>query len=137
MSVPAPGPETPAGLLLSRDLLFTSKVTSEARAQGARVLTAGTTAAASAMIERWRPRALFLDLAATELTGPDAITAYRQKTGPHVPYIAFGSHVDTESLAAAKGAGCDLVLPRSRFTSELAELVRQYLSGGADEVAAE
>jgi len=32
-----------------------------------------------------------------------------------VPVVAFGPHVDRELLAAAEAAGCDRVLPRSKF----------------------
>jgi hypothetical protein len=37
--------------------------------------------------------------------------------------IAFGSHVDDALLAAARGAGCTEVLPRSRFFRRLAEIL--------------
>jgi CheY-like chemotaxis protein len=117
------------GLLLCRDLLFTSKVTGEARAQGTRVLVAGDSALACSLIEQWRPKVLFLDLAADELTRPAAILAYRQITGPDVPFIAFGSHVDTAALASARDAGCDVVLPRSKFTTDLPGLIRHHLTG--------
>jgi hypothetical protein len=33
--------------------------------------------------------------------------------------IAYGSHVEAATLHAAREAGCDLVLPRSRFVEEL------------------
>ena len=123
---PVPHPDGPAALLLSRDLIFTSKVTSTARALGAQVLTAGNTALASAMLASWRPRAVFVDLSAGDLVSPAALAAYRQIV-PGVPFIAYGSHVDTESLAAAASAGCDPVLPRSRFVAELPELIRRHL----------
>ena len=42
------------------------------------------------------------------------------------PFVAFGSHVDTEALAAAGAAGCDPVLPRSKFSAELPDLIRRY-----------
>jgi hypothetical protein len=35
--------------------------------------------------------------------------------------IGFGSHVDTETLDAARAAGCHEVLPRSRFFANPAE----------------
>lgn len=131
-SDPAPPVAVPVGLLLSRDLLFTSKVTSEARAQGARVVVAAGSTQVLAMIEQWRPRVIFLDLAATDMTEPAAVLAYRRAAGPEVPFIAFGSHVDTAALAAARDAGCDHVMPRSKFTMELAELVRRHLVGEAN-----
>ena len=34
------------------------------------------------------------------------------------PIVGFGSHVDAEGLAAARAAGCTLVLPRSRFFAD-------------------
>ena len=128
-----PGPEgtEPAGLLLSRDLIFTSKVTGTARELGHRVLVAGNTALASAMIAQWRPCVVFVDLAAGDLVSVPALMAFKAQAGPATPFVAFGSHVDTEALAAARAAGCDPVLPRSRFTAELPELIRHYFGDQA------
>jgi hypothetical protein len=33
--------------------------------------------------------------------------------------MAYGSHVDTATLRAARAAGCDPVLPRSKFVEDL------------------
>jgi CheY-like chemotaxis protein len=123
-------PGGPAGLLLSRDLLFTSKVTSEARAQGVRVMVAGSADLAAEMIDQWQPRALFLDLTAGDLVSSAALLGYRRASGPDVPFIAFGPHVDKAALASAKDAGCDLVLPRSKFSAELVDLIRRFLLTG-------
>jgi CheY-like chemotaxis protein len=126
----ASNPDGSVGLLLSRDLIFTSKVTSTARALGYRVVTAGGIDAASAMMEQQRPRAVFVDLAAGDLVSPQALAAYRGILAG-VPFIAFGSHVDTAALSAASAAGCDPVLPRSRFTAELPALIERYLAPSA------
>jgi DNA-binding NarL/FixJ family response regulator len=125
-TAPVPIPDGPAGLLLSRDLIFTSKVTSTARELGHRVMTAGNIALATAMMAQWRPRVVFVDLAAGDLVSPIALAAY-QKILSSTPFVAFGSHVDAASLAAASAAGCDPVLPRSRFTAELPALIQRYL----------
>jgi CheY-like chemotaxis protein len=132
MNEPVPGPEgsEPAGLLLSRDLIFTSKVTGTARALGHRVLVAGNASLASAMIEQWHPRVVFVDLAAGDLVAGPALMAYQKLAGPETPFVAFGSHVETEALAAARAAGCDPVLPRSRFSAELPDLIRRYFAHG-------
>jgi CheY-like chemotaxis protein len=42
------------------------------------------------------------------------------------PVIAFGSHVATARLQAAREAGCTDVMPRSRFSASLPELLQQY-----------
>ncbi|WP_165221811.1 response regulator [Aquisphaera insulae] len=121
-------PSGPIGLLLGRDLIFTSKVTGTARALGRRVMVAGTPGLAASMIEEWRPAVVFVDLAAGDLVTPEALVAYQSLAGPGTPFVAFGSHVDTEALAAARAAGCDRVMPRSAFTQELPDLIRRYLS---------
>jgi CheY-like chemotaxis protein len=128
MNEPVKGPEgsEPAGLLLSRDLIFTSKVTGTARALGHRVLVAGNGALATAMIEQWHPKVVFVDLAAGDLVNTPALVAYQKAAAEGTPFVAFGSHVDTDALAAARAAGCDPVLPRSKFSAELPELIRRY-----------
>lgn len=130
MSEPVPTPSGPAGLLLSRDLIFTIKVTGTARELGYQVLTAGNVSLATAMLEQWQPRAVFLDLAAGDLVNPAAIVAYRRLAPPATPLVAFGSHVETDRLDAARAAGCDPVLTRSQFTAQLPEMIQRYLGGG-------
>jgi hypothetical protein len=41
----------------------------------------------------------------------------------HARVVAFGSHVDTELLDAARAAGVDEVLPRSAFFRRLPEVL--------------
>lgn len=115
-----------AGLLLSRDLIFTTKITSTARELGYRIVTAGNPALASSLIVQSTPRAVFVDLSAGDLVSPSAILALRA-LAPGVPFVAFGSHVDTAALTAASTAGCDPVLPRSRFSAQLPALIELYL----------
>jgi hypothetical protein len=48
-----------------------------------------------------------------------ALVAAVKQAGP-ATVVGFGSHVATETLRAARAAGCDLVLPRSQFVQVLA-----------------
>lgn len=128
-AVPGPEEGESAGLLLSRDLIFTSKVTGTARELGHRVLVAGNSALALAMIAQWSPKVVFVDLAAGEVSAIPALLAYKTAAPAGTPFVAFGSHVDTAALDAAKDAGCDPVLPRSKFSAELPALVRHYFEG--------
>jgi CheY-like chemotaxis protein len=123
-------PDETVGLLLSRDLIFTSKVTGTARALGHVVLVAGDRAVASRIIEERSPRVVFIDLAAGDLGAAPALTALKEAAGPKIPFVAFGSHVDTQALDAARAAGCALVLPRSRFSAELPQLIERFLGAG-------
>ena len=125
-----PTPEGPAGLLLSRDLIFTSKVTGTANALGHRVIVAGNVALASAMLAKWSPVVVFVDLASGDLVAPGSIVKFREIAPPGTPFLAFGSHVDTQALADAAASGCDPVMPRSRFTNELPALIRRYFGEG-------
>lgn len=42
------------------------------------------------------------------------------------PLLCFGSHVDSATLQAAEHAGAEAVFPRSRFISDLPDLIQQY-----------
>ena len=77
------------------------------------MLVAGTSALALAMIEQWRPRVVFVDLAAGDLVAPEALLGYQGLAGPATAFVAFGSHVDTEALAAARAAGATLSCPEA------------------------
>ncbi len=131
MSTESTGPKPPAeavaGVLLSRDLLFTVKITGTARELGCKVQVAGNVELASALIAEHRPRAVFVDLAAGPLASPEALARLQAEAGAETPFIAFGSHVDADALAAAKAAGCCEVMPRSKFTVQLPDLIRRYL----------
>ncbi len=124
-----PRPDGPAGLLLSRDLIFTSRIMGTARDLGYQILTAGNQALALAMIEEWQPKVVFVDLTAADLVAPAALLAFRTAAKAGTPFVAFGPHVDTKALSAAAAAGCDPVLPRSRFSAELPILIERYLGG--------
>src|SRR4051794_22279802 len=125
---PEPAPE-PSGLLLSRDLLFVTKITGTARALGRRVAVAGDPARARDLIAGERPRVVFVDLSAGDLVAAESLRALQELAGPANPFVAFGSHVDTRALAAARSAGCDPVMPRSQFSADLPALIRRYLGG--------
>ncbi len=66
---------------------------------------------------------LLVDL---EVRGLDPLAwAGRWKERPDRPFlVAFGSHVDAARLEAAKDAGFDLVVPRSRFHQRIEDLLR-------------
>lgn len=124
--VPDASPRDPSGVLLSRDLIFTTRIVSTARALGYAIRAIGKPDEVAKALAESRPKAVFVDLAAGDLVHADAIRAYRQDA-PDAVWIAFGSHVDREALQAAADAGCDPVLPRSRFTQELPDLIRRFL----------
>lgn len=101
-------------LLLCRDLMFLSKVTASARAAGVAVQVVRDPSVLPALGTR-----LLVDL--NQDGALEAAASWKAATGGAV--IGFVSHVDTATIDRAKQAGLDQVLPRSRFTAELARLL--------------
>lgn len=127
----SPPPGGPDAVLLCQDLIFTSKITGTARELGFRVLVAGTEPLARAMLEQWRPGVVFVDLSHPIFRQGESILAYRSIC-PEARFIAFGAHVEAEALGAARDAGCDPVLPRSKFTATLPDLMTRYLGANPE-----
>lgn len=117
---------SPDGLLLTRDLMFTSKVTSTAASLGLWIEVVGTVEQLRLRVTAATPRAVFLDLSLSDLDPIQVMAALPVTGRPQV--IAFGSHVDEARLNAARDAGCDDVLPRSKFSSTLPELLQRILA---------
>jgi hypothetical protein len=70
-------------------------------------------------------RLVLLDLAISGISPTEVARVVATSPGPRL--VAFGPHVDTVSLQAARDAGFHEVLPRSRLSSALPELLRQWL----------
>lgn len=113
------------GLLISGDLFFTSKVTGTAQALGLRVDEVGDLAAATARLQAGDIGCVFLDLATPRDSAADLIAA--MPGADRVSIVAFGSHVNTDVLEAARAVGAE-VMPRSQFSATLPNLLRQHLS---------
>jgi CheY-like chemotaxis protein len=112
-------------LLISRDLFFSSKVTGTAAELGFRVAVEGNVAEAASKAAHSTFRCILLDLAMPGLKVADVVGALPQANRPTV--IAFGSHVDTARLDEARQAGCDEVMPRSKFSATLPEILTRTL----------
>lgn len=123
----------PAGLLLCDDLIFASRITATAHAAGFTVSTARTAEQLQALARQTPPRCILVDLANPTLRVTDFVTALTQGRSPRPRVVAYGSHVDTATLRAAREAGCDLVLPRSAFVENLeTELPKWLAAPGAE-----
>ena len=112
----------PSILFVGRDLLFSSRVTGAAQAEGVRVDVVGDSAAAIERIQGGAYCGLLLDLSNSSLDLAAVLDSLPRNPRPRV--IAFDSHVATARLEAARTAGCDEVMPRSRFSATLPDLLR-------------
>lgn len=61
------------------------------------------------------------DVVVVDLSRPGVLEALGDLGGRRT--IGFGSHVDRPLLEAARAAGCDEVLPRSRFFADVSRLL--------------
>lgn len=103
-------------LVLVRDLLFASKIRSTAESIGV-PLTMIRDASALQSTEGSR---LVVDLNQPGVL--EAAAAWGKRTGN--PVIGFVSHVDTDTIRAAREAGIQQVLARSRFVEILPDVLR-------------
>jgi hypothetical protein len=117
---------TYTGLLLCSDLIFTTKIKGTAHALGYNLEIIADVFRAKSAIETLYPRVIFIDLAAGKLSAPESLREYIRLAGPDVWFVAFGSHVEKETLAEAKAAGCQVVLSRSKFAANLPALMQIY-----------
>ena len=110
---------------LAADLFVATRIESAIRAAGADARMVDSGQALWDAIERW-PELVLIDLATPGWDEP----VRRAKTLPQtraIPIVAFGSHVDTGTLRAARQAGCDHAWARSRFFEELPRLLGDTL----------
>lgn len=119
--------DPPCGLLLSDDLIFTSRITGTARDLGLAMKVASSAERLRALIETEVPTCLIVDLANPGLVIEDLMTWLRKTCVPVPRVVAYGAHVDTETLRRAREAGCDPVLPRSKFVEELPTKLLEWI----------
>jgi len=111
-----------AGVLaLVNDLLFQSKIIETARHVGVEVKVVGTGDVLVAEAQSQAPALVIVDLNAP--SGAIEAIERLQAAGSTVPIIGFLSHVQVDLAERAQAAGCTQVMPRSKFTQQLATIL--------------
>lgn len=112
---------------VTEDLFFSSKIRQAAGASG---ITADFIKATDGLIDKLTshtPSLLIVDLSSKKL---DALGLIREiKAAPllkKIPVLGYLPHVETELRDRAAQAGCDIVLPRSRFSKEMREILARF-----------
>lgn len=112
-------------LALVDDLMFRSKIKSTAAQVGVDVTFAASRDAALEVMKNAAPTLLVVDLNSRRMDPIEAIAAVKQdSTLGHVRVVGFVSHMDVNTIAAARAAGTDDVMARSAFVAQLPELLR-------------
>jgi hypothetical protein len=112
---------------LAPDLMVATRLRDVVQAQGGRPIMVDTPEAFVAAMDRYFPVFALVDLSTP---GDWQGALARSKLRPHtrqIPIYAFGSHVDGETLKAARQAGADHAWARSRMMAELASVVNRHL----------
>lgn len=115
------------GLLLADDLIFISRIVGTARDLGLFLTSCRTSADLLARAEAEKPACVLLDLNLADLDITDVVATLKSTGKPYV--VGYGSHVDVVTLKTAREAGCDLVLPRSKFVTDLPTALPQWFAG--------
>jgi CheY-like chemotaxis protein len=121
----------PIGLLLCDDLMFSSRITGTARGLGLSFKVARSGAELQSLAAQQTPPCVLIDLSNPGLSIADVVASLGPEGNPRPFLVAYGSHVDAATLRAAREAGCDLVLPRSKFVEELPTALPRWFAGNA------
>ena len=112
------------------DLLFLSKIQQTGQRIGVAVKSARPADLPDLAIQDV-PNALIIDLNHRSGKALEVLHTLRSDIRTkEITVIGFVSHVQTNLIAAARDAGCDLVLARSAFVSQLPSLLRRFSETG-------
>ena len=113
------------------DLFFVGKLEATAKQTGVSLRTLRAVDFRLESLRTEKPALVLFDL---NTTSASAVELIRQlKADPElagIPVVGFFSHVQAELQRAAREAGCDEVMPRSKFAAGLAQLLQWYTVGG-------
>ena len=124
-------------LALVDDLFFLSKIQQPAQHVGVTVKSAQPADLPDLAIQDV-PNALIIDLNHRSGKALEVLRTLKAdlKT-KDIAAIGFVSHVQNDLIAAARDAGCDLVLARSAFVSQLPSLLQRFSVAGTTRRSAE
>lgn len=121
-----------SALLITADLACLSSVTGGARRTGIELRTAASAAAAFEALAEKPARLIVLDLGTRDLALSETVPRLRELL-PDAVIVAFGPHVHENLLAAAREAGCTLVVSRGQFHARMDDYLAQYGGSGSVE----
>lgn len=114
-------------VLVSGDMMVSSRVMSAAKSAGA---TLAIALSAGDLPERLsdQARLVLVDLSQPGLSPAEVVSTVRQGA-PLAKIVAFGPHVEEGLLAAARDAGCDLVMTNGEFHRQQAAILAKHGAG--------
>ena len=120
----------PFVLVAVTDLIFAVKIRSTATSLGLNVVIAESLESFSATLNAGRPLGVIVDLEASFDSPTEAVAEARRwgdaSSQRPPPIHAYCSHVRADLMTEAEQAGADSVMPRSRFSAELAAILQRF-----------
>lgn len=113
-------------LALVDDIFFQAKMLETAKHSGVEMKPFSSSDALLAAINGTPPRLVVVDLNAR--SAPLETIAFLRARDSQLPIVAFFSHVQVDLAQRARSAGCTEVMPRSRFTKDLASIFSRVKS---------
>ena len=108
------------------DLMFSSKIKTAANQLGVPLVFARSSASALAEMRKGAPSLVIFDLNNPRTDPLGTVAAMRADPAlSAIPTVGYVSHVDTDTITAARQAGVTEVLPRSAFTIQLADILKR------------
>lgn len=109
------------------DLFFSSKIREAAKPLGLNIEFIKNTDGLIEQLESQKPSLLIFDLNSKACNSIENIKNLKSSpTLKDIPVLGYLSHVQTELKEEADKAGCDLVLPRSKFSKDIKEILIKY-----------
>jgi len=106
------------------DLIFSVKISTAAKALGVDIYFERAPDGVLPTVREKRPSLLILDLNSRRLKPMEVIAAIKGDPAlAATRTLGYVSHVDSETIAAARTAGIDQVLARSAFVEQLGEIL--------------
>jgi PleD family two-component response regulator len=108
------------------DLMFSSKIKTTANQLGVPVAFARSAESALTEMRKSAPSLVIFDLNNPRTNPLGIVAAMKQDAAlAAIPTVGYASHVQVDVINAARQAGVDEVLPRSAFTTQLADILKR------------
>ena len=108
------------------DLMFTVKIQEAAKRAGVQAVFVKSESEALAEAKQ-NPAVIIVDLNNSTLNALDVIAKLKSdQTTNNVRLLGYVSHVQADLKQSAEEKGCDVVLPRSAFSHNLAAILSRY-----------
>jgi CheY-like chemotaxis protein len=106
------------------DLIFSIKISTAAKHLGVEVFFERAADMVLPRIREKQPSLVIFDLNGTRLHPIEVVSELKRDPAlKDIRTLGYVSHVDSDTIAAARAAGIDQVLARSAFTTQLADIL--------------